>query len=92
MEASLNLQMQLMDVVAPHLYGSLDSFIYMKVPGGLIILNPKINCNIYSVKLQRSLYGLKHSGRMRYNLLSEFLLKRGYTDHDDCPCIFIKKS
>ena len=47
---------------------------------------------MYSVKLQRSLYGLKQSGRMWYNRLSDFLLKKGYTNHDDCPCVFIKKS
>ena len=29
---------------------------------------------------------------MWYNRLSDFLLKRGYTNNDDCPCVFIKKS
>ena len=29
---------------------------------------------------------------MWYNRLSEFLLKKGYTNNDDCPCVFIKKS
>ena len=24
--------------------------------------------------------------------MSNFLLKRGYTNNDDCPCVFIKKS
>ena len=45
------LSMQLMDVVTAYLYGSLDSFIYMKVPGGISIPNPKANCNLYCVKL-----------------------------------------
>ena len=92
MAASLNMQMQLMDVVTAYLYGSLDSEIYMKVPEGLKIPHPNENRNMYSVKLQRSLYGLKQSGRMWYNRLSDFLLKKGYTNHDDCPCVFIKKS
>jgi hypothetical protein len=29
---------------------------------------------------------------MWYNRLSDFLRKRGYTNHDDCPCVFINKS
>ena len=29
---------------------------------------------------------------MWFNRLSNFLLKRGYTNNDDCPFVFIKKS
>lgn len=29
---------------------------------------------------------------MWYNRLSDFLLKRGYENNEDCPCIFIRKS
>ena len=47
---------------------------------------------MYSIKLQRSLYGLKQSGRMWYNHLSEYLLKEGYVNNSICPCVFIKKS
>ena len=84
--------MQLMDVVTAYLYGSLDADIYMKVPDGLKIPNPETNRNMYCVKLQKSLYGLKQSGKMWYNRLSEFLLHKGYSNNDDCPCVFIKKS
>ncbi len=63
--------MQLMDVVTTYLYGSLDSNIYMKVPDGIDIPNQKVNRNMYCVKLPKSLYGLKQSGRMWYNRLSE---------------------
>ena len=51
--------MQLMDVVTAYLYGSLDSEIYMKVPEGISIPDNKANRNMYCVKLQKSLYGLK---------------------------------
>jgi hypothetical protein len=64
----------------------------MKVPDEIQIPNPNTNRNMYCVKLQKSLYGLKQSGQMWYNRLSESLLKRGYTNNDDCLCIFIKKS
>ena len=75
--AKENLDMRLMDVVTAYLYGSLDDDIYMKIPEGYkmpkhIILQSR---SMYSIKLQRSLYGLKQSGRMWYNCLSEYLLK-----------------
>ena len=54
-----HLSMQLMDVVTAYLYGSLDSYIYMKVPDGISIPDRNANCNMYRVKLQKSLYGLK---------------------------------
>jgi hypothetical protein len=79
-----------MDVVTAYLYGSLDSDIYMKVPDGIPIPNPKASHATYCVKLNKSLYGLKQSGRMYYNRLSEFLLQKGYINNDDCPCVFIK--
>ena len=84
--------MQLMDVVTVYLYGSVDSDIYMKVPDGISVSDPNANRNMYCVKLNRSLYGLKQSGRMWYNRLKEVLLKKGYSNNDDCPCVFIKQS
>ena len=60
--------MCLMDVVMAYLYGSLDSDIYMKIPKGLKMLEAYTPRNLFSIKLQRSLYGLKQSGRMFYTL------------------------
>jgi len=91
MAVNMNLQIKLMDVVTAYLYGSLDTEIYMKVPEGIKVPNEKER-SIYSVKLQKSLYGLKQSGRMWYNRLSNFLLDKGFLKNDDCPCVFIKKS
>ena len=64
----------------------------MKVPDGLKIPDPKENRNMHNIKLQMALYELKQSGRMWYNRLSEFHLKRGYVNNEDCPCVFIRKS
>ncbi|KAI3693370.1 hypothetical protein L6452_33205 [Arctium lappa] len=91
---SKNLEMRLMDVVTAYLYGSLDSDIYMKIPEGFkmpeaLSTRPK---EMYSIKLQRSLYGLKQSGRMWYNRLSDYLISKGYTNNLICPCVFIKKT
>jgi hypothetical protein len=81
-----------MDVVTVYLYGSLDSDIYMKVSDGLSVPNANVGCNMYCVKLNKSLYGLKQCGMMWYNRLKEFLLNKGYSNNDDCPCVFIHKS
>ena len=83
-----------MDVVTTYLYELLDSDIYMKIPDGFKMLEassskPK---EMYSIKLQRSLYGLKQSGRMWYNRLSDYLLNKGYVNNPICPCVFIKKT
>ena len=82
-----------MDVITTYLYRYIDNYIYMKIPEGFKL--PEANStkprSMYSIKLQWSLYGLKQSGRMWYNHLSEYLLKEGYVNNPICPCIFIKK-
>ena len=91
---SEGLDMPLMDVVTAYLYGSLDANLYMKIPKGFTLpeaMNSKPR-SMYSIKLQRSLYGLKQSGRMWYNRLSQYLLKEGYVNSSICPCVFIKKT
>ena len=69
---SEGLDMLLMDVVIAYLYGSIDTNVYMKIPEGFKlpeVMNSKPR-RMYSIKLQRSLYGLKQYGRMWYNRLS----------------------
>ena len=93
------LEMHLMDVVTAYLYGSLDHNIFMKIPEALKVpeaynvpkayKNSQENC---SIRLQKSLYVLKQSGRMWYNRLSEYLLNEGYKNDPICPCIFIRRS
>ena len=90
---SEELDMRLMDVITAYLYGSIDSDIHMKIPEGFklpeaVSTKPR---SMLSIKLQRSLYGLKQSVRMWYNRLSEYLLKEGYVNNPICPCVFIKK-
>ena len=90
---SEGLDMRLMDVVTTYLYGSLDANVYMKIPEGFTLLeamNSKPR-SMHSIKLQRSLYGLKKSGLMWYNRLSQYLLKEGYVNNSICPCVFTKK-
>ena len=47
---------------------------------------------MYSIRLQKSLYDLNQSGRMWYNHLGEYLIKQGYINDVVCPCICIKKT
>ena len=85
--------MHLMDIVTSYLCRSLDNDIYMKILEGYKMpkaYNSK-SISIYSIKLQRSLYGLKQSGRMWYNHLSECLLKEELENNPICQCVFIKK-
>ena len=60
---SEKLKMLFMDVVIVYLYGSLDSDIYMKIFYGFKI--PEASSSkpkeMYSIKLERSLCGLKQS-------------------------------
>ena len=53
------LEMHLMDIVTTYLYGSLDSDIYMKIAKGFKMPYACTPRNLFSIKLQRSLYGLK---------------------------------
>ena len=86
---NLDLTMKLVAVVTAYLYGNLDSDIYMKVLEGIHIPNQdRANRSLYSVQLKKSLYGLKQSGRMWYNRLSDFLHQKGYTSNEDFPCVF----
>ncbi|KAM1603471.1 hypothetical protein ACFX13_031052 [Malus domestica] len=90
---SEKLDMRLMDVITAYLYGELDTNIYMKVPEGLKLPETTNKPRgMLSIKLRRSLYGLKQSGRMWYNRLSEYLIKEGYINNVICPYVFIKKS
>ena len=84
--------MRLMGVMTTYLYGSLDFDIYMKIFEGLKIPEAYTSCNLFSIKLQKSLYGLKQSSYMWYKCLSEYLIKKGYKNDPICPCVFIKKS
>ena len=82
-----------MDAVTTYLYGSLDNDIYMKIPEGFKLPEAynSYSQEIYSIRLYRSLYGLKQSGCMWYNRLSEYLLKDDYENDPICPCVFIKR-
>lgn len=74
--SQLGLEMRLMDVVTAYLYGHLDKAVYMKIPDG-VFEQEKRGFRNPSVKLQWALYGLKQAGRIWYQRLASFLIKKG---------------
>ncbi|KAG7583564.1 Reverse transcriptase RNA-dependent DNA polymerase [Arabidopsis suecica] len=88
-----HLDLRLMDVVTAYLYSPLDNEIYMRLLEGIELKDKdkKGSRDQYCIRLNKSLYGLKQSGRMWYNRLSEYLVKEGYKNDPISPCIFIKK-
>ena len=80
-----------MNVVAAYQHGAIDTNIYIKITRRIQYVRSKFkHHSLYSLKRQRSLYGLKQFGRMWYNRLSNYLLKEGYINNSICPCVFIK--
>ncbi|KAG7528682.1 Integrase catalytic core [Arabidopsis suecica] len=67
--------------------------IYMRLPEGIELKDKdkKVSRDQYCIRLNKSLYGLKQSGRMWYNRLSDYLVREGYKNDPISPCIFIKK-
>jgi len=57
--AQQSLHLHLMDDVTTYLYGSLKNHIYMKIPEGVYLPNKVNSKEDYSVKLNKSFYGLK---------------------------------
>ena len=78
-----------MDVVKAFLYGSLYSDIYMKIPKRFKMLEVynSTSREMYSIKLQRFLFGIKYSRHMWCNRLSKYLSKEGYKNDPICPLV-----
>ena len=73
------------DVKSAYLNGKLDANIYMDAPEGMQIPNRKC------LKLIKSLYGLKQSGKIWNGTLSEFLMKNlNFRRSSKDPCLFMK--
>ena len=67
--------LHLMNDVTTYLYSSLENHIYMKILQGFYLPTKANSKEIYSIKLNKSFYWLKHSERVWYNRLIEYLLK-----------------
>ena len=63
--------------------------VYLELPPGYTLLHPKSEGRI--IKLRRSLYGLRESGRLWFLCLRSYLLEIGFTQGIFEPCLFVHK-
>jgi hypothetical protein len=76
---------QQLDINNAFLHRDLHENVYMKLPQGLTVSNPKLVC-----RLNKSLYGLKQASRMWYDKLSKFLILLGYSQSKHDYSLFTK--
>jgi ATP-binding cassette subfamily B (MDR/TAP) protein 1 len=85
--ASLNLEVEQMEVKTTFLHEELEEEIYMEQPEGFLVKGKED----YVCKLMKSLYGLKQAPRQWYmkfkSVMGEQVYKRCSSDH----CVFIKR-
>ena len=85
--ASLNLELEQLDVKTAFLHGELEEEIYMEQPEGFKIKGKEdMVC-----RLKKSLYGLKQAPRQWYKKFDSFMLNQGYTRTEADPCVYVQR-
>ena len=85
--ASLNLELEQMDVKTAFLHGDLHEEIYMEQPEGFKVSGKE---NLVC-KLKKSLYGLKQAPRQWYKKFDSFMVSQGYKRTAADQCVYIQK-
>ena len=85
--ASMNLEVEQLDVKTTFLHGDLEEEIYMEQPEGFI---DKGNDQLV-FKLKKSLYGLKQAPRQWYRKFDSFMTDYGYSRTTSDHCVVVKK-
>ncbi|KAH0685102.1 hypothetical protein KY289_022854 [Solanum tuberosum] len=85
--ASLNLEIEQMDVKTTFLHGDLEEEIYMEQPEGFKV-EGKEN---FVCKLKKSLYGLKQAPRQWYKKFESVMGEQGYKKTSSDHCVFVQK-
>ena len=82
-----NLHMAQYDIHTAYLYGELEQShpIFMKCPSGLKLGENQI------LKLKRSLYGLRCSGKCWNNVMNDFLINLNFKGSKAHPCLYIRQ-
>lgn len=79
-----------MDVKTAYLHASIDCEIYMKQPEGFEVeskTGEELVC-----KLNKSLYGLKQSGRNWNKMLNDFLIENDFVQNSTDHCVYSKQT
>ena len=85
--ASLNLEIEQLDVKTAFLHGDLDEEIYMEQPEGFKVKGKE---NLVC-RLRKSLYGLKQAPRQWYKKFDSFMIDHDYSRTTSDHCVFFKK-
>ena len=85
--ASMDLEIEQLDVKTAFLHGDLEEEIYMEQPEGSKVKGKeKFVC-----RLRKNLYGLKQAPRQWYTKFQFFMRQHGYSKTTCDPCVFIRK-
>ena len=84
-----NMKVHQMDVKSAFLHAPIDTDIYLEMPEGYERFDDgrKLTCH-----LQKSIYGLKQSGRNWHELLTTYLNTLDFKQSENDPCLFIKSN
>lgn len=85
--ASLDLEMEQLDVKTAFLHGDLQEEIYMEQPEGFEVKRKED----FVCKLKKSLYGLKQAPRQWYRKFDSFMTSNGYKRTSVDPCVYFRK-
>ena len=85
--ASLDLEIEQMDVKTAFLHGNLEEEIYMEQPEGF----KEKGKEDYVCKLKKSLYGLKQAPRQWYKKFEFVMGEQGYKKTTSDHCVFVQK-
>ena len=85
--ASLDLEVEQMDVKTAFLHGDLEEEIYMEQREGFVVNGNEIHV----CKLGKSLYGLKQAPRQWYLKFESFIENQGYKKTSSYHCVFFQK-
>ena len=77
-----------MDAKTAYLHADIDCEIYVEQPKGYVQTDSK--GVEYVLKLNKSLYGLKQSGRNWNNMLHDFLISKRFQQSLSDPCLYTK--
>jgi hypothetical protein len=83
--ASLDLEVQALDITTAFLHGTLQETIYMFLP-------PEVSGRQKVAKLRKALYGLKQAGRCWNEEIDTWLKSKGWQPNDDDACVYILRS